>query len=117
MPRLKKIKEDHNNKLHVKKDDNVIVITGKDKGKKGRIIAAYPRENRVLVEGVNMIKKHQKPNQQNPQGGIIEKEAPIHVSNVMHVDPKSGKPTRIGHKVLDNGKKVRIAKRSGEAID
>lgn len=117
MPRLKKIKESHNNKLHVKKDDTVIVITGKDKGKKGRIIEAYPRENRVLVEGVNMVKKHQKPNQQNPQGGILNQEAPIHVSNVMLADPKSGKPTRIGYKVLENGEKVRIAKKSGEVID
>jgi large subunit ribosomal protein L24 len=117
MPRVKKVLESHNNKLHVKKDDNVIVITGKDKGKKGRVIAAYPRENRVLVEGVNMVKRHTRPNQANPQGGIIEKEAPIHVSNVMHIDPKSGKPTRIGYKVLDNGKKVRIAKKSGQEID
>lgn len=117
MPRLKKVLLSHNNKLHVKKDDNVIVITGKDKGKKGRIIAAYPRENRVLVEGVNMVKRHTRPNPQNQQGGIIEREAPIHVSNVMHIDPKSGKPTRIGTKVLDNGNKVRVAKRSGEIID
>jgi large subunit ribosomal protein L24 len=105
MPRLKKILESHNNKLHVKKDDNVIVISGKDKGKKGRVIAAYPRENRVLVEGVNIVKKHARPSQANPQGGIIEQEAAIHVSNVMHIDPKSGKVTRIGYKVLDNGKK------------
>lgn len=117
MPRLKKVLESHNNKLHVKKDDNVIVITGKDKGKKGRVIAAYPRENRVLVEGVNMVKKHTRPSTNNPQGGIIEQEAPIHASNVMHVDPKSGKPTRIGYKVLENGTKVRIAKRSGQEID
>ncbi|EFM11479.1 ribosomal protein L24 [Paenibacillus curdlanolyticus YK9] len=117
MPRLKKILESHNNKLHVKKDDNVIVISGKDKGKKGRVIAAYPRENRVLVEGVNIVKKHARPSQANPQGGIIEQEAAIHVSNVMHIDPKSGKVTRIGYKVLDNGKKVRIAKKSGEVID
>ncbi|OXS52740.1 50S ribosomal protein L24 [Cohnella sp. CIP 111063] len=117
MPRLKKVLESHNNKLHVKKDDNVIVISGKDKGKKGRIIAAYPRENRVLVEGVNMIKRHTRPNPQNQQGGIIEREAAIHASNVMHIDPKSGKPTRIGYQTLDNGKKVRVAKRSGESID
>src|SRR5690606_33033554 len=117
MPRLKKVLESHNNKLHVKKDDTVIVITGKDKGKKGRIIASYPRENRVLVEGVNMVKKHTKPNPSNPQAGIIEQEALIHASNVMHIDPKSGKRTRLGYKTLDNGKKVRIAKKSGEAID
>ncbi|GIP19542.1 50S ribosomal protein L24 [Paenibacillus septentrionalis] len=117
MPKVKKLLESHNNKLHVKKDDTVIVISGKDKGKKGRVIAAYPRENRVLVEGVNIVKKHARPSQANPQGGIIEQEAPIHASNVMHVDPKSGKVTRIGYKVLDNGKKVRIAKRSGAQID
>ncbi|GAA4873347.1 50S ribosomal protein L24 [Paenibacillus vulneris] len=117
MPNKGKKLESYNNKLHVKKDDNVFVITGKDKGKKGRVIAAYPRENRVLVEGVNMIKKHAKPSQANPQGGIISQEAPIHVSNVMLVDPKSGQPTRVGYKVLDNGKKVRVAKKSGEVID
>lgn len=117
MPNPKKKLESTNNKLHVKKDDTVFVITGKDKGKKGRILAAYPRENRVLVEGVNMVKKHTKPSQKNPQGGIISQEAPIHVSNVMLADPKSGKPTRIGYKVLDNGKKVRVAQKSGEVID
>jgi large subunit ribosomal protein L24 len=116
MPKGKAL-QSYNNKLHVKKDDMVIVITGKDKGKKGRVIAAYPRQNRVLVEGVNMVKKHQKPSQQYPQGGIIEKEAAIHASNVMLIDPKSGQPTRIGYKVLDNGKKVRVAKKSGEVID
>ena len=117
MPHTKKKLESHNNKLHVKKDDTVFIITGKDKGKKGRILAAYPRENRVLVEGVNMVKKHTKPSQKNPQGGIISQEAPIHVSNVMLADPKSGKPTRISYKVLDNGEKVRVAKKSGEVID
>jgi large subunit ribosomal protein L24 len=117
MPRTKKILESHNNKLHVKKDDTVFVITGKDKGKKGRVIAAYPRQNRVLVEGINMVKKHAKPSQQNPQGGILNQEASLHVSNVMLIDPKSGKPTRVGYKVLENGEKVRIAKKSGEVID
>lgn len=117
MPKTKKLLESYNNKLHVKKDDTVIVITGKDKGKKGRVIAAYPRENRVLVEGVNMVKKHTKPSPQNPQGGIITQEAPIHVSNVMLIDPKTGQPTRIGYKILENGKKVRVAKKSGEVID
>lgn len=116
MPKQKKKLESHNHKLHVKKDDNVMVITGKDKGKKGRIISVSPRENRVIVEGVNMMKKHAKPTQQNPQGGILNQEAPIHASNVMLLDPKGGKPTRIGYKVLDNGKKVRVAK-SGQAID
>lgn len=116
MPRMKKIKASHNNKLHVKKDDTVIVITGKDKGKKGRVLEAYPRLNRVLVEGVNMVKKHARPSQANPQGGILTQEAPIHASNVMLVCPKTGLPTRIGYKV-ENGKKIRIAKRSGEPID
>ncbi|MBP1933036.1 50S ribosomal protein L24 [Ammoniphilus resinae] len=105
------------NKLHVKTGDTVVVITGKDKGKKGRILAAFPKTNRVLVEGVNMVKKHTKPNPTNPQGGIITKEAAIHASNVMIVDPKSDEPTRIGYKVLENGKKVRYAKKSGEVID
>lgn len=116
MPTQKKKVLSHNNKMHVKKDDTVMVISGKDKGKKGRIIAAFPRQNRVLVEGVNMVHKHARPTQENPQGGILNQEAPIHVSNVMLIDPKSGLPTRIGYKVLDNGKKVRIAKRSGEEI-
>lgn len=115
---MAKTKASHkSNKLHVKKEDNVIVISGKDKGKKGRVIAAYPSENRVLVEGINMVKKHAKPSQSNPQGGILNQEAPIHVSNVMLVDPKSGEATRVGYKVLDNGKKVRIAKKSGKQID
>ena len=82
------------NKLHVKTGDTVVVITGKDKGKKGRVLAAFPKENRVLVEGVNMVKKHTKPNPNNPQGGIVTQEAPIHVSNVMIADPKTGEPTR-----------------------
>jgi large subunit ribosomal protein L24 len=117
MPKVKKKLESHNNKLHVKKDDTVMIITGKDKGKKGRVIAAYPRLNRVLIEGVNMMKKHSRPSQVNPQGGILNQEAPIHASNVMLLDPKSGKPTRIGYKVLDNGTKVRISKKSGEVIE
>jgi large subunit ribosomal protein L24 len=113
----KKNAKPYNNKMHVKKEDTVIVISGKDKGKKGRVIVAYPRENKVLVEGVNLVKKHTKPSPKNPQGGIITQEAPIHASNVMLVDPKTGEPTRIGYKVLDNGKKVRVAKKSGEVID
>ncbi|MFY0544888.1 50S ribosomal protein L24 [Brevibacillus sp. H7] len=103
--------------MHVKKGDTVIVITGKDKGKKGRVLAAYPKKDRVLVEGINLVKKHTRPSQANPQGGIVTQEAPIHVSNVSLIDPKSGKPTRVGYKVLDNGQKVRVAKKSGEVID
>ena len=117
MPTQKKKLLPHHQRMHVKKEDTVIVISGKDKGKKGRVLAAFPRENRVLVEGVNLVKKHQKPNPQNPQGGIITQEAPIHASNVMLVDPKTGLPTRVGYKVLENGKKVRVAKRSGATID
>lgn len=103
--------------IHVKKGDTVIVISGKDKGKKGRVLEAYPKENKVLVEGVNMVKKHSRPTQSNPQGGILNQEAPVHASNVMLVDPKTGEVTRIGYKLLDNGKKVRVAKKSGEVID
>ncbi|AGT30569.1 50S ribosomal protein L24 [Geobacillus genomosp. 3] len=102
--------------MHVKKGDKVQVISGKDKGKQGVILAAFPKKNRVIVEGVNIVKKHAKPSQANPQGGIIEKEAPIHVSKVMPLDPKTGAPTRIGYKVID-GKKVRYAKKSGEILD
>jgi len=101
--------------MHVKKGDKVRVISGKDKGKTGTILAAYPKQNRVLVEGVNIVKKHSKPSQVNPQGGIISQEAPIHVSNVMPIDPKTGNPTRVGYKVVD-GKKVRVAK-SGDVLD
>jgi len=102
--------------MHVKKGDKVVVISGKDKGKQGTILEAYPKQNRVLVEGINIVKKHSKPSQINPQGGIISKEAAIHVSNVMPLDPKSGKPTRVGYKI-ENGKKVRVAKISGESLD
>jgi large subunit ribosomal protein L24 len=104
-------------KLHVKKGDKVVVIAGKDKTKSGTVLAVFPSEERVLVEGVNIVKRHTKPNPANPDGGIIEKEAPIHVSNVALADPKSGKPTRVNHKVLEDGKKVRVAIKSGETID
>lgn len=102
--------------MHVKKGDKVQVISGKDKGKQGVILEAFPKNERVLIEGVNVVKKHSKPSQVNPQGGIISQEAPIHVSNVMPLDPKSGEPTRVGYK-LEDGKKVRIAKKSGESLD
>ncbi|MGP4042215.1 50S ribosomal protein L24 [Gracilibacillus sp. D59] len=102
--------------MHVKKGDKVQIISGKDKGKQGSVLAAFPKKDRVLVEGVNVVKKHAKPSQENPQGGILNQEAAIHVSNVMPLDPKSGEPTRVGYEVRD-GKKVRIAKKSGESLD
>ncbi|MBM7634657.1 large subunit ribosomal protein L24 [Geomicrobium sediminis] len=103
-------------KLNVKAGDKVKVISGKDKGKEGVILKSLPAKERVIVEGVNVVKKHAKPTQENPQGGILNEEAAIHVSNVMLIDPKSGEPTRVGYKVED-GKKVRVAKKSGEVID
>ncbi len=103
-------------KLKIKKGDTVIVIAGRDKGKKGEVLKVMPKENRAIVKGVNMVKRHQKPTA-NSAGGIITKEAPIHISNLAHVDPKDGKPTRVGFKILDDGRKVRYAKRSGEVID
>jgi large subunit ribosomal protein L24 len=102
--------------MNVKKGDRVVVLAGKDKGKRGEVVAAMPKENRVVVQGVNMVKRHTRPTAGNA-GGIIEKEAAIHVSNVSHIDPKDDKPTRIGHKILEDGSKVRVAKRSGEIID
>ncbi|MGU3919312.1 50S ribosomal protein L24 [Listeria monocytogenes] len=102
--------------MHVKKGDKVKVITGKDKGKSGKVLAAFPKKDRVLIEGINMVKKHTKPSNINPQGGILNVEAPIHVSNVMLIDPKTGEPTRVGYKVKGD-KKVRVAKKSGEVID
>lgn len=102
--------------MHVKKGDKVKVISGKDKGKEGVILRVFPKENRVIVEGVNLVKKHARPSQDNPQGGIITQEAPIHASNVMPIDPKTGEPTRVGYKFVD-GKKVRYAKKSGAVLD
>ncbi len=103
-------------KMPVKSGDQVIVITGKDKGKKGRVLQAHPKTGRVLVEGVNLVKKHTRPSQANPQGGIVTQEAPIDVSNVMLVDPKTGGPTRVGYQV-QNDQKVRVAKKSGAIIE
>lgn len=102
-------------KFHIKKDDTVVVITGESKGQQGKVLEVISKTSRVLVEGVNMAKKHTKPNAAFPNGGIIEKEAAIHISNLMLVDPKSGKPTRIGRKVVD-GKLQRFSKTTGEAI-
>ena len=102
-------------RMKIKKGDQVIVLAGKDKGKKGEVLSAHPTESRVVVQGVNVVKKHQKPTQFAP-GGIEEKELPIHVSNVALVDPKTGKPTKVGFKILKDGKKSRVARASGETI-
>jgi large subunit ribosomal protein L24 len=103
-------------KLHIKKGDTVMVISGESKGKSGRVIEVIIEKSRALVEGVNLVKRHTKPSATNPQGGIIEKEAPIHISNLLVVDPKTGAATRIGRKRNEEGKLVRYAKKSGEVI-
>jgi len=105
------------NKLHVKKGDNVVIVAGKDKGKKGKVLQAFPQESRVIVEGVNIIKKHSRPTQKLPQGGIIEREAPLHVSNVMPFCAKCGKGVRISKKELTDGKMVRTCSQCGEVFD
>jgi large subunit ribosomal protein L24 len=102
---------------HVRKGDTVIVVAGKERGKKGKVLRVIPEKGRVVVERINMIKKHQRPTQKIRQGGIIEREGAIHLSNVMLVDPGSNKPTRVGMKALADGKKVRVARRSGEMLD
>lgn len=116
MPRTKNKRK----KLHVKKGDEVKIIAGNDKGKEGRILAVFPKKERVLVEGINMRIFHDQPSQQNPQGGRIEREVPVHISNVMVIDPATGEPTRIGRKRIEEeggGRWVRYSKKSGEIID
>ncbi|CAK0743187.1 50S ribosomal subunit protein L24 [Azospirillaceae bacterium] len=103
-------------KLRIKAKDRVVVISGRDKGKTGEVVKVLPKESRVVVQGVNLVKKHQAPSMK-VQGGIIEIEASIHISNVAHIDPKTNKPTRVGYRILEDGRKVRVAKRSGETID
>jgi len=100
----------------IRKGDRVVVTTGRDKGKKGEVLKVFPSDNRALVSGVNTIKRHQRQTPRQ-QGGIISKEAPIALSNIAHIDPKSGEATRVGFKVLNDGRKVRFAKKSGEVID
>ena len=102
-------------KLHIKKGDTVYVNAGNDKGKTGKVLTVIPAKDRAIVEGINLVSKHTKPNAKQPQGGIIKQEAGIHISNLQLIDPQSGKPTRVGHKVVD-GKKIRYAKKSGEEI-
>lgn len=103
--------------MKIRKEDNVLVITGKDKGKKGKVRFVYPKQNRVLIEGVNMIKTHSRARQQVRQAGIIEREAPIAISNVMIICTRCNKPARVGFKILDDGRKVRICRSCKEAID
>ncbi|HZP38529.1 MAG TPA: 50S ribosomal protein L24 [Methylomirabilota bacterium] len=102
---------------HVRKGDTVMVVAGKERGKKGKVLRVIPEKGRVVVERINLIKKHQRPTQKVRQGGIIEREGSIHLSNVMLIDPNSDKPTRVGVKALSDGKKVRVARRSGEMLD
>jgi large subunit ribosomal protein L24 len=103
-------------KLHIKKGDSVTVIAGEAKGQKGRILEVDREKSRALVEGVNMVSKHTKPNAKAPQGGILKKEAPVHISNLMVIDPTSGKPTRTGRRLNEKNKLVRYSKKSGEEI-
>ena len=102
-------------KLNIKKGDTVYVNAGNDKGKTGKVLTVISAKDRAIVEGINLVSKHTKPNAKQPQGGIIKQEAGIHISNLQLIDPKSGKPTRVGHKLVD-GKKIRYAKKSGEEI-
>ncbi len=107
--------------MRIRKNDIVVVISGDHRGRQGKVLKVFPEKNRVIVEGVNLIKRHTRPSQRNQQGGIIEKEAPLHVSNVMLIDPKLGVPTRIGIQTINNSRKtsrnrVRVAKKSGEII-
>ncbi len=103
-------------KLHIKKGDMVYVIAGDNKGQQGKVLQVLVEEERAIVEGLNLVSKHTKPNSKNPQGGIVKKEAPIQISNLQVVDPKTGKPTRIGRRKNDQGKSVRYSKKSGEEI-
>ena len=104
-------------KRKIKKDDEVIVLTGRDKGKRGTVKQVNVKDNRLVVDGINMVKRHVRPSQTEPQGGIQEREAAIHISNVALIDPVENSHTRVGYRGLDDGRKVRFAKRSGEVID
>ncbi len=108
---------EHQKKYRIKKNDVVQVIAGKDKGKTGKVMRLVPKKDRAIVEKINMVKRHMKPNQQNRQGGILEKEAPIAVSNLMLVCSKCTDPTRVGYKILDDDRKVRFCKKCGEVLD
>ena len=103
-------------KFKIKKGDRVVVVSGRDRGKNGEVLRVVRKEDRLIVQGVNMVKRHSRPSAGHP-GGIIDKEAPIHISNVAHLDPANNRPTRVGYKRLEDGRKVRFARRSGEVID
>ncbi|MDX2248632.1 MAG: 50S ribosomal protein L24 [Bacteroidia bacterium] len=103
-------------KLHIKKGDTVRVLSGSDRGKEGRVLQVFPKDQKALVEGIRLVKKHIKPSQQNPNGGIIDQEAPVHISNLMVVDPSTRKPSRVGRKMSEDGKLVRYAKKSGNIL-
>ena len=103
-------------KLHIKKGDTVVVIAGESKGQKGKVLSVQVEKQRAVVEGINMVSKHTKPNAKNTQGGIVKQEAPVHISNLMLVEPSSGNPTRTGRRIGENGKLVRYSKKSGEEI-
>jgi large subunit ribosomal protein L24 len=103
-------------KMKIKKGDTVVVISGRDKGKSGEVLRVLPADRRLIVQGIHIARRHTKPRMGDP-GGIVDKELTIDVSNVAHIDPQSGKPTRVGYKILDDGRKVRVARRSGEMLD
>ena len=102
--------------MKLRKGDEVVVVSGEDRGKRGRVLKVFREKHRVLVEGVNFIRRHTRPSQANPQGGIVQREAAVHVSNVMIVDPRSGRPTRVGTRVNEDGTRDRIARRSGDVL-
>jgi large subunit ribosomal protein L24 len=103
-------------KLHIKKGDTVVVIAGESKGQRGKVLSVQVEKQRAVVEGINMVSKHTKPNAKNTQGGIVKQEAPVHISNLMLVEPSTGNPTRTGRRIGENGKLVRYSKKSGEEI-
>ena len=104
-------------RFKIKKGDDVVVITGPEKGKRGKVLRMLPQESRAIVEGVRMVKRHTRPRTGQPEGGIVQKEGAVHISNLALLDPKDGRPTRVGYRFLADGRKVRFAKRSGEVID